>query len=147
MLTYRHGRYREGRDAFLRRRSIGFFTLVVDKDVDLFDEGDHGIVTSGIRAIAIDLDLPHIVFSEEYYRSSTAVTDLVVAEDAHGRSDLLAVVSMDCPAYFEPLTRRLAINDLNWIRLDVPINHIEDFDPWSHIVFQRSQCLYPTSDC
>ena len=146
VLTYRHGRYREGRDAFLRRRSIGFFTLVVDKDVELFDEGDHGIVSSGIRAIAFDLDLPHIVFSEEYYRSSTAVTDLVVAEDAHGRSDLLAVVSMDCPAYFEPLTRRLAINDLKWILLDVPINHIEDFDPWSQIVFQRAQGLYPTRD-
>lgn len=142
VLTYRHGRYREGRDAFLRRRSIGFFTPVVDKDLDLFDQGDHGIVASGLRAIAFDLDLPHIAFRGEFYNSQVKISDLVVAKDAGGREDLLAIVSMECPPNFEPLTRRLAINDLSWMRLDVPVNHIEDFDPWSQIVVQRAQGLH-----
>lgn len=139
VLTYRHGRYREGRDNFLKRRSIGFFTPVVDKDLDLFDEGDHGIVASGIRAISFDLDLPPIVFSSDFRKSMVSVSDIVIAADANGHEDLLAVITMECPPHFEPLTRRLAINDLNWMRLDVPVNHIEDFDPWSQVIVQRAQ--------
>ena len=146
VLTYRHGRYREGRDSFLKRRSVGFFTPVVDKDLDLFDEGDHGIIASGVRAIAFDLDLPHIAFGRGEHNSPVKITDLVVAHDASGREDLLAVISMECPSHFEPLTRRLAINDLNWMRLDVPLNHIEDFDPWSQVVIQRAQNPGSTSD-
>ncbi|WP_374577376.1 winged helix-turn-helix domain-containing protein [Phenylobacterium sp.] len=145
VLTYRHGRYREGRDTFLKRRSVGFFTPVADNDLDLFDEGDHGIVASGLRAIAFDLDLPHVVFSGRFHNSPTRIEDLVVAEDETGHADLLAVVSMECPPHFEPLTRRLAINDLSWMRLDVPINHIEDFDPWSQEVVQRAQRQHANS--
>lgn len=146
VLTYRHGRYREGRDAFLKRRSVGFFTPVVDKDLDLFDEGDHGIVASGVRAISFDLDLPSSVFSSEFQTSMVSVADLVVAVDAHGHEDLLAVVAMECPAHFEPLTRRLAINDLRWMRLDLPVNHIEDFDPWSQTIVRRVQASHRHQD-
>lgn len=138
VLTYRHGRYREGRDSFLKRRSVGFFTRVVDRDLDLFDEGDHGIVASGLRAIAFDLDLPHIAFGSGPDSPSAKIADIVIAQDTVGREDLLTVISMECPSHFEPLTRRLAINDLNWMRLDLPINHIEDFDPWSQAVIQRT---------
>jgi hypothetical protein len=116
VLTYRHGRYREGRDSFIKRRSIGFFTPVVDRDHDLFDRGDHGIVESVAK-----------------------ITDFALAIDESGYEDMLAIVSFDCPANFEPLTRRLAINDLHWMRLDQPVNHIEDFDPWSQIVVLRAQ--------
>lgn len=146
VLTYRHGRYREGRDAFLKRRSVGFFTPVVDKDLDLFDEGDHGIVASGVRAISFDLDLPPVVFSSHFYNSMIEIRDLLVAKDANGHEDLLAVLTMECPPHFEPLTRRLAINDLSWMPLDVPVNHIEDFDPWSQIVVKRAQGLDPHKD-
>lgn len=142
VLTYRHGRYREGRDAFLKRRSVGFFTPVVEKDLDLFDEGDHGIVASGVRAISFDLDLPPFVFGSDFQHSMVRVADLVVAADANGHEDLLAVITMECPAHFEPLTRRLAINDLHWMRLDVPVNHIDDFDPWSQLIVQRAQRSY-----
>jgi hypothetical protein len=142
VLTYRHGRYREGRDAFLKRRSVGFFTPVLDKDLDLFDEGDHGIVASGVRAISFDLDLPPFVFGSDFLQSMVRVADLVVATDANGHEDFLAVVTMECPVHFEPLTRRLAINDLHWMRLDVPVNHIEDFDPWSQLIVQRAQRSY-----
>lgn len=139
VLTYRHGRYREGRDAFLRRRSVGFFTPVVDGDHDLFDQGDHGILASGVRAVMVDLDLPRSLLSNGGYGSVAAITDLVLAPDPNGHDDLLAVVTFSCPRGFEPLTRRLAINDLNWMQLDVPVNHIEDFDPWSQVVVTRAQ--------
>jgi len=136
VLTYRHGRYREGRDSFLRRRSIGFFTPVSDRDRDLFNDGDYGIGISGLRAIAFDLDLPPTVFGDSF-RSKVFLSSIVLASDDSGKRDLLAVVDMECPPHFEPLTRRLAINDLAWLPLDRPINHIEDFDPWSRAVMAR----------
>lgn len=139
VLTYRHGRYREGRDGFMQRRSIGFFTPVVDADRDLFDYGDHGIILSGLRAVAFDLDIPHIAFQSDFIDESTRITDFVVAQDVQGHEDLLVVLWVECPPHFEPLTRRLAINDLRWIRLDVPVNHIEDFDPWSQLIITRSK--------
>jgi len=136
VLTFRHGRYREGRDAFLKRRSIGFYAPVSDRDVDLFNDGDLGIFSSGLRAIAFDLDLPHFVFNDKY-RPKMNLSDFVLASDEAGKEDLLAIIDMDCPPRFEPLTRRLAINDLAWMRLDRPLNHLEDFDPWSRAVMVR----------
>jgi hypothetical protein len=139
VLTYRHGRYREGRDNFLKRKSVGFFTPVVDKDHDLFDEGDHGILASGVRAVMVDLDLPASAVPGGDYAAVAKITDLIVSPDPNGHEDLLAVVSFACPRNFEPVSRRLAINDLSWMRLDVPVNHIEDFDPWSQAVVSRAQ--------
>lgn len=133
VLTYRHGRYREGRDSFLQRRSVGFFTPVVDIDRDLFDRGDHGIVASGVRGVVLDLHLPRTVPREHEYQGAAELGDFVLDESG----DLLAVVTFQCPPWFEPLTRRLAINELAWMRLDVPVNHLEDFDPWSQRVLTQ----------
>ena len=138
VLTYRHGRYREGRDAFLKHKSVGFFTPVVDKDHDLFNKGDHGILASGVRAVMVDLDLPTTAVPGGDYNAVAKITDLFVAPDSSGNEELLAVISFACPRNFEPVSRRLAINDLNWMRLDVPVNHIEDFDPWSQLVVSRA---------
>jgi hypothetical protein len=38
VLTYRQGRYREDRDSFLQKRSVGFFSPVVHDDLTLFDQ-------------------------------------------------------------------------------------------------------------
>ncbi len=134
VLTYRHGRYREGRDAFLQRRSIGFFTPVVDIDRDLFDRGDHGVVASGVRAVVLDLDLPRTVSHDAEYQQLARLTDFLVHHDEASSDSLLAIVRFDCPQWFEPLTRRLAINDMAWLSLRSPVNHLEDFDPWSQRV-------------
>lgn len=134
VLTYRHGRYREGRDAFLRRRSIGFFTPVVDIDRDLFDQGDHGVVAAGVRAAVLDLDMPRTVSHDAEYQELAQLTDFLVHHDKSSSDSLLAVVRFDCPQWFEPLTRRLAINDMAWLSLRSPVNHLEDFDPWSQRV-------------
>jgi hypothetical protein len=138
VLTYRHGRYREERDSFLRRRSIGFFTPVVEDDLTLFDQQDHGILSAGIRAVCIDLDLPR----DQVWRriaESTNIECFMFSNNGHGARDLLAVICLRCPDWFEPLTRRLAINDLRWHDLGMPINHIEDFDPWSRLVLGCAQ--------
>lgn len=137
VLTYRHGRYREGRDSFLQRRSIGFFTPVADVDRDLFHQDDHGIIASGIRAVVLDLDLPRTVSCDTEYLSLAHLHEFILHSENGEPSNLLSIVVFKCPAWFEPLTRRLALNDLDWMRLDRPVNHIEDFDPWSQLVLQH----------
>jgi len=139
VLTYRHGRYREGRDAFLRRRSIGFFAPVVDQDRGLFDREDHGIISSGLKAVAVDLDIPaEAVFGAE--KDDVASLDHFFLYNEDGQpKDLLAVIRFECPRWFDPVKRRLAINDLSWMSLRSQINHLEDFDPWSQTVLQRAQ--------
>lgn len=130
VLTYRNGRYREDRDTFLQKRSIGFFTPVVQNDLTLFDQIDHGIVASGMRTLNIDLDLNSYIAIED----SAELDCFVCTKEASGPKNLLAVVRFRCPDWFEPLTRRLAINDLRWQDLSAPVNYLEDFDPWSQLV-------------
>jgi len=63
VLTYRLGRYREDRDTFMHRRSVGFSTLIHPDEHTLFNFGDFGIVDSGLRATKIDLDIPALSHS------------------------------------------------------------------------------------
>lgn len=132
ILTYRQGRYREDRDGFHRRRSIGFYAPVIKSDRSLFDQVDHGIVSSGLEMLATDLDLLGDPSWNEF-ADNAHLAGFVYAESGKN-ADLLGVVRIDCPKWFEPLTRRLAINDLSWHDLTIPSNYVEDYDPWSKIV-------------
>jgi len=136
ILTYRHGRYREGRDAFVHRRSVGFFAPVIDLDLGLFDQLDHGIVARGLRTVAIDLDIRQGRLWDDIAKASV-LSSFVQACGAGLAKDLLGVVRLEIPDWFQPITRRLAINDLKWHDLQLPVNHIEDFDPWSRLVLQH----------
>jgi hypothetical protein len=132
LLSYRVGRYRDDRDTFLAKRSIGFSTFVSIDDQTLFNLGTLGIVEAGVRATKIDLDIPDMSATEslgarlKYFVWST--------KSAEANSDLLAVVDFECPAWFEPLKRRLALNDLCWLDSSKPVNDLDDFDPWSSLV-------------
>lgn len=144
ILSYRLGRYREGRDSFLHKRTIGFSTLVHRDDRNLFNMEDYGIVNSGVKATMIDLDIPR-TNSVNYDSSSDAELKcfLWIPGDSES-SDLLAVVQFHCPKWFEPLQRRLAMIDLQWLDLANPSNNMDDFDPWSKRVLQmRDQVLNP----
>lgn len=134
VLTYRHGRYRENRDTFIKRRSVGFFTPVVEQDYDLFDKGDRGILSAGMKAVIIDLDFPPTHKGQDSLDTLAKLKCLLQAPAKSGYQDLLAIIQFECPTWFEPLKRRLAINDLRWMDLLTPTNNIEDFDPWSQIV-------------
>jgi hypothetical protein len=138
VLTYRHGHYREDRDGFLNRRSVGFFTPVVDSDRTLFDFDNHGIISSGVRALAIDLDITQSDFFGNAMNAAHIV-DFIIARNDKLRADLLALIRFDAPEWFEPWCRRLAINDLRWQDLRLPWNQIEDFDSWSQIVIQHAR--------
>lgn len=135
VLTYRRGKYREDRDSFLHKRSLGFFAPVVHDDLNLFDQSDHGIVDAGLRALSYDLGLP----AEHELNQAAELDCFICADDESGQGSLLALVNFKCPNWFEPLTRRLAINDLAWHNLEAPVNHIDDFDPWSRLVLARAE--------
>lgn len=142
ILSYRLGRYREGRDTFLHKRTVGFSTLVHRDERNLFNMADHGIVDSGVKATMIDLDIPR-TNSEDHGNSGDAELKFFLWIPSNSEaSDLLAVVQFHCPEWFEPLQRRLAMNDLQWLDLANPSNNLDDFDPWSKCVLQvRNQVL------
>jgi hypothetical protein len=132
LLTYRHGRYREERDSFLLKRSAGFFCPVVHDDLTLFDQTDHGIVESGVRALTVDLNL---AADSQLARRAELKAFLCASHD--DPPNLLGLIAFQAPEYFEPLTRRLAINDLAWHDTRVQLNHYEDFDPWSQLILEN----------
>lgn len=135
ILTYRLGRYRDDRDAFTHKRSVGFSTLVHADEQTLFAPYDLGITESGIRATQIDLDLP-ITPSPSFSSIEMNYFKFLLATQPSGTNDLLAVITFKCPEWFEPLRKRLALNDLMWIDVNVQVNNIEDFDPWSRTVLE-----------
>lgn len=139
VLTYRQGHYREDRDSFMHRRTIGFYTPVIDNDLSLFERTDHGIVSSGIKALATDLDLQERGLWPILSERSKLEGFLYPQNDLS--SDLLAVIAFSCPDWLDPTSKRLAINDLEWLDLSSPPNHCEDFDPWSQAILSEARHL------
>lgn len=139
VLSYRQGHYREDRDTFMHRRTIGFYTPVIDEDMSLFDQIDHGIVSSGLKALATDLDLQDHQLWPVLSEASKLRT--FIYPHAQAKRDLLAVVSFACPDWLDPTSKRLAINDLEWLDLRSPPNHRDDFDPWSQSILYEAQHL------
>src|SRR5206468_158642 len=104
---------------------IGFSTLIYNSDRTLFNVKDFGIIDAGVRATVIDLDMPEEVIARARPRD-TALCSFVWTCTAPGVSDLLAVINFRCPDWFEPVKRRLAINDLTWLDTRQPPNNSED---------------------
>jgi hypothetical protein len=132
-LSYRLGRYRDDRDAFIHKRCIGFAALVHDFEYTMFNRHDFGIVDSGVRATKVDLDIPDIPKDSEGDNPRAGLSHFVWVS-GKDTSDLLAVINLDCPTWFEPTKRRLALNDLRWLDHVDRVNNVEDFDPWSQKV-------------
>jgi hypothetical protein len=135
ILSYRLGRYRDDRDPFLHKRSIGFSTLVHIDAHTLFNVGDMGIVEAGVRAVKIDLDIPPVPAKAVESTDEALLRRFVWVSHPAGDGDLLAIVSYRCPRWFEPVKRRLALNDLEWIDAN-GVNNIDDYEPWSRCVLE-----------
>lgn len=136
VLTYRVGRYRDSRDHFAQKRSIGFASLVLEDHQSLFDALSFGICESAAAAVSTDLDIPlnQARSARDPFRFSLRY---VAWCSEAPKADLLAFIKVDAPSWFEPIGSRLSLNDLGWMDLRVPPNDIDDFDPWSKLILRH----------
>jgi hypothetical protein len=130
LLSYRVGRYRDERDAFVNRRSIGFADVVSYEDVSLFNS-DFGVGDRGLSVLLEDLDLSRSVFGSSEDIHAPDVVFSMVAVDESSQPALLFVMEWPCPEWFEPTARRLSLNDVHWIDATRMPNDLGDFEPWS----------------
>jgi hypothetical protein len=133
VLTYRTGKYREDRDSFLFRRSLGFSAMVEPSDQTLFNHLSFGIPERGLEAAKTDLEIFGTYLEDSHTDFQTEVQYFVYSEADHA---LIGVVYYECPEWFEPTKRRLSMHDVQWHEIKKSINNIEDFDPWSQLVLK-----------
>lgn len=134
VLCYRTGRYRDNRDEFARKRTVGFSSLVLETDRTLFDLRSLGIADSALFAASIDLDIPVFEASVKEDCFPHSVKFLTWSHSRKSKTELLAFVEVHAPDWFEPKTSKLSLNDVHWMDLRVPPNNFGDFDPWSQTV-------------
>lgn len=130
VLSYRVGRYRDDRDAFAHKRSIGFPGALTVDDTSLFSRDSLGAEECAISVLVQDLDLSLTTFYDEG-ASTPEIDSVVIVEAPDSNFDLVVVLTWDCPAWFEPTTRRLSLNEPHWLCTSILLNDLDDFEPWS----------------
>lgn len=136
VLSYRIGRYRDDREAFANKRTIGFPGAVTVNDRSLFSQDDYGATENALRVLLLDLDLSSQSFLDEGLKKPSPIFSFETEGD-DGVTVLLVVLEWTCPDWFEPTTRKLSLNDPCWLNLSVQPNNIDDFEPWSRTTLRR----------
>jgi hypothetical protein len=136
VLSYRIGRYRDDREAFANKRTIGFPGAVTVSDRSLFSQDDYGATENALRVLLLDLDLSSQSFLDEKLAKPSPIFTFE-AEGDDGVTVLLVVLEWTCPDWFEPTTRKLSLNDPCWLNLSIQPNNIDDFEPWSQTTLRR----------
>lgn len=134
VLAYRVGRYRDDRDAFADRRSIGFPGALAADDVSLFSRDPLGVVDCATTVLQYDLDLSLAIFEsadDSAIASRPTIDGVIAVENSEGALDVVVILSWACPDWFEPTTRRLSLNGPNWLCAKNRYNDMSDFEPWS----------------
>ncbi len=141
VLSYRIGRYRDDRDSFAERRSIGFPGALAADDLSLFSSDKLGAQECSVSVLQQDLDISLAAFEQPAANRPTveAVTALA---DLDSALDIVIVLSWDCPEWFEPTTRRLSLNEPCWLGTIDRINNFDDFEPWSAHVLNWLKCRH-----
>jgi hypothetical protein len=130
VLSYRIGRYRDDRDTFANKCSIGFPGVMTADNRSLFSQGDYGAADNALSVLLLDLDLS----LQSFPNGKASKPKPILTFEAEGDDSvtvLLIVLEWSCPNWFEPTTRRLSLNDPHWLNLTVPPNNLDDFEPWS----------------
>ena len=139
VLSYRTGRYRDDRDSFANRQSFCFASLVSEDDQTLFGMRSFGVLEAAVQAASVDLNTS-MLHQDSWCQAGNhfrhRLTDLIWRQ-ASAASEVLAVVEIEAPDWFEPAQARLSINHLRWINLDVRPNNLDDFDPWSQSLIEN----------
>lgn len=130
-LSYRIGRYRDDRDNFANRRTVGFPGLVGISDQSLFSMEDYGATNSALEAVLLDLDISHQAFEKNHDLRSPVLSNVMSVEDGKSAPVILLLMEWQCPEWFEPTTRRLSLNDPLWWDVSVGPNDRDSFEYWS----------------
>lgn len=133
VLAYRVGRYRDNRDAFANKRSIGFPGALAVDDISLFSRDRLGAEDCAISVLVQDLDLSFSTFDADN-AMRPEVDCVMVVETERLDLNLVIVLTWDCPEWFEPTTRRLSLNQPHWLCTSVLYNDLDDFEPWSSVI-------------
>lgn len=128
-LAYRVGRYRDDRDNYAKRRSIGFPGPLTVDNVTLFSRDGLGAEDSAADVLIQDLDLSYESFHGRDGRRPKI--EHVIVVEADQAFDVVIVLTWRCPTWFEPTTRRMSLNDPHWLNMSIQHNNLEDFEPWS----------------
>lgn len=139
VLAYRIGRYRDNRDCFANRRTIGFPAMISYDDQTLFSQDDMGATESGLNAILSDLDISRNAFEKGVEVPRPSVSFVLYAINELDEPALLSVMQWSCPDWFEPTMRRLSLNEVRWMNIAVQPNDIHDFEPWSVATLEMLQ--------
>lgn len=134
VLAYRIGRYRDDRDHFAKRRSIGFPGPLAADDASLFATDSVGATDCAVAVLTEDLDLTYSTFSET--GSGKPELNFLTFVEQDNQTFIVIVLTWHCPEWFEPTTRRLSLNEPHWLPLSLKRNDLEDFEPWSSQVLK-----------
>ncbi len=134
ILSYRIGRYRDDRDAFANKCTIGFPSVLTAADRSLFSKDDYGATDNALSVLLLDLDISPQSFPNGEPTKPKPIFSFE-AEGDDGVAVLLVVLEWTCPDWFEPTTRRLSLNDPRWLDLSMTPNNLDDFEPWSRTAF------------
>lgn len=137
ILTYRQGRYRQQRDGFENQRTIGFSTLVEMEQITLFDYDEMAVISAGLKSTVVDLGYQENALNLSTEQANASLEFSVLFEEVGKIKELVCVIAYECPDWLEPTKRRLAINDLQWLKATHPVNNLDDFDPWSKKILPR----------
>jgi len=134
ILSYREGRYRDGRDNFTGKRSVLFRSAVTAGMETLFGNQDMGLINTASSALSLDLNISiSDIFSYNDHIEEHLKFFVEVPESLGGERALLAYIEFHAPNWFEPIDRKLSLNNLDWLDLTVKPNNLEGFDPYSQI--------------
>lgn len=137
ILSYRVGKYRDQRDEFVLKKTIGFSAPVTENHWTLFNQDDLGIVDAGLQAVRLDLDIPRLRGAEFEDVAQRCLISFFRSTINEKRHDIFALIAVECPTWFEPTRRRLAMHDMRWLNTFEHINDFSAFDPWSQLVLQE----------
>lgn len=136
ILTYRAGKYRDGRDAFERKQTFAFSSLVQESARSLFDEDRLGIRETALKSAIMDLDIPLRAEISSDRELPCELTTFIRGDHPTFHNSMIGVVVVECPLWFEPTTRRLSLNEVRWVSLLSPRNNLDDLDPWSVLIWK-----------
>ena len=134
VLTFGNGRYREQVTSFLNKKSIGFRAPIYARHLQLFSRDSLGVYDAALEAINIDLDISCSSISsglDGFHAQNIKIFKSNIRE----KHNIVFAVTIGIPEWFEPVGKKLSINNLEWMPKDSRPNNIDDFDPWSREVF------------